>query len=199
MISLTREQQDIASKYTKLLKQHELSHLSLDWGSKTSQWKRFEVLNEVGDLEGKSILDVGCGLCDFYKYLSDIGIKVDYHGVDITEEMIRRSSQQFTELSLEVRDIVATPFEQKFDYVFGSGVFAYMSQASLAYELIVKMFEAAKVAVAFNSLSQWSAYQENNELSLDPVETLNICKKLSSNIVLRHDYMPHDFTLYLYR
>jgi len=39
------------------------------WGGEESQKQRFDVLLSIGDLNGKSVLDVGCGFGDLYGYL----------------------------------------------------------------------------------------------------------------------------------
>ena len=198
MVDLTAEQHLVVNRYTGLVKKHGFSYQSLDWGSRASQQARFQVLCDVGALKGKSILDVGCGLCDFYQYLCDQNVEVDYHGTDITSEMIIESKKKYPALNLEVRDIVKSPIERKYDYVFSSGVFAYMPEKKYAFELIEAMHHQAKLATSFNSLSSWASDKTDGELSLDPSETLQFCKKISSKLVLRHDYMPHDFSLYVY-
>ena len=39
------------------------------WGSTDSQDKRFSVLTEIGDLDNRTILDVGCGLGAYFDYI----------------------------------------------------------------------------------------------------------------------------------
>ena len=33
----------------------------------------------------------------------------------------------------------------------------------------------------------------------DPSQVFRFCKSLSEWVVLRHDYLPHDFTIYMYK
>jgi hypothetical protein len=55
------------------------------------------------------------------------------------------------------------------------------------------------LALAFNSLSNWANDQEANEFYADPVQVLNFCRELTPWVVLRHDYHPRDFTVYMYK
>jgi hypothetical protein len=41
--------------------------------------------------------------------------------------------------------------------------------------------------------------QEPGEFYADPVEIVRFCRSLTPWVVLRHDYLAHDFTVYLYR
>ena len=55
--------------YEALLKKYGKSYKALNWGSLENQKKRFEVIADVGLKAGDSILDVGCGLSDFYGWI----------------------------------------------------------------------------------------------------------------------------------
>jgi hypothetical protein len=64
---------------------------------------------------------------------------------------------------------------------------------------VSRMWQMAKVAVAFNTLSSWAPDQEAGEFYADPVETLAFCRTLTPRLTLRHDYHRRDFTVYMYR
>lgn len=200
MLGVKDKNRVIADKYSKLLEKHGTSHRSIDWGSRESQYLRFKILCEIGDLQGKRILDVGCGLCDFYQYLIEQDIDVEYYGIDITQKMVDKARERFGDLHIELRDIVKQPLAEKYDYVFSSGIFYLLPEESHVEELISTMHHVANIGLAFNSLSSWGPHKEKAELYLNPYETIKYCHQhLSNRVVLRHDYMPHDFTVYLYK
>jgi hypothetical protein len=65
---------------------------------------------------------------------------------------------------------------------------------------IEKMFQLSKKGIAFNSLSTWSKKINKNEYYADPLELISAIKtKLSKKIIFRHDYLPNDFSLYVYK
>ena len=56
---------------------------SLLWASPETQSIRFEAIERLADLGGKSVLDVGCGRADLYDFLHARGIQVaDYIGIE---------------------------------------------------------------------------------------------------------------------
>ena len=189
----------IVKKYTKLVVKYGLSYRTLDWGSQQSQQLRFKILSEIAPLEGTSILDVGCGLCDFYQYLLNQGINVDYHGIDITPNMVKKAQQRFPDADIELKNIVSSSDSQNYDYVVASGIFYLLPSTRHVEDIIKAMFSVARLGVAFNSLSDWGGDVEEGELVLTPEKTVSYCKNMTKLISLRHEYMPHDFTMFLYK
>jgi hypothetical protein len=62
------------------------------------------------------------------------------------------------------------------------------------------MFALCRKGIAFNCLSTWGAADDGgSEYREDPLRCLAFCRTLSPYVVLRHDYHPGDFTLYLRR
>jgi hypothetical protein len=65
--------------------------------------------------------------------------------------------------------------------------------------LVSEMFRRCRRGVVFNSLSTWASVQEQGEYYADPLEVVAWCRELSPWVVLRHDYLPHDFTVFVAR
>ncbi len=184
------------SVYIDCLNKSGDNHLAVNWGSKSSQIKRFEILANISaDFLRSSVLDVGCGLGHFVDFIKSKNFQGSYVGIDILEEMIEKAQNRYAELKFDTKDI--THFsEDSYDYVVMSGLFTYATPI-LYQETIHQAFKVSKKGLAFNSLSSWAPQKEENEFYADPIETVNFCSKLTRNIVLRHDYLPHDFTIYM--
>jgi RimJ/RimL family protein N-acetyltransferase/SAM-dependent methyltransferase len=175
---------------------------TLNWGSKASQEQRFAVLANIGDLNNKSILDVGCGLGDFYGWLEKQHIKTDFYGIDITAKLIEMASERFPSATFEAGGLINQPhFAHEIDFVFASGIFCLRQDKPFQYmsEMISIMFKLCRIGIAFNSLSIWSPEQDVGEFYADPLETIAFCKTLTPWVALRHDYHPRDFTIYMYK
>ena len=187
--------------YGKLVEQYGDDVRALNWGSKRSQELRFRILAAVGDLSGGSILDVGCGTGDLYGWLQSIGWNGRYTGIDITPGMIDTAHTRFPSAEFAVGDLLHAAPAAEYDYVFASGIFAYRKIEPDAYlhEMVGAMYRRCRRAVAFNSLSDWAPEPEADEFYADPLTTLAFCRTLSPRVALRHDYHPHDFTVYIYR
>lgn len=189
--------------YTDLIAEYGSDVRALNWGGRESQHLRFSVLAQVRRLNDTSLLDVGCGLGDFYEWLKHAHLNVDYTGTDITPNMVEIAQQKFPEARFEWGNV----FDKKeceiesYDVVVASGIFTYRQTASLFFlkAMIERMFSLCREAVAFNSLSGWASEKDEGEFYADPIETLAVCRALTPWVVLRHDYHPRDFTVYMYK
>ncbi|MBM3347615.1 MAG: class I SAM-dependent methyltransferase, partial [Betaproteobacteria bacterium] len=158
-----------------------------------------------GRLHGRSVLDVGCGLGDFAGWCARQSIAPDYTGIDITPRMVELARECLPAHAFHDADLLALPEPpagRRWDYVLASGIFAKRQENPEGYlrEAVARMYSLCAVAVAFNVLSTWApAAAEGREFHADPLRTLEFCRGLTPLAVLRHDYHPRDFTIYLYR
>ena len=192
----------IIEKYNSMLSEGRTNARKVGWGSEKSQQKRFEILCEVANISNATVLDVGCGLGDFYDYLVSKSIKVEYTGIDINQNMIEKARQGRSANKFLCADMKSDYFEENsFDYVFLSGAFNLSEDNHLANveKTVSKMFAAARSAVAFNIMSLHAPYFGPGEYYACPEKLLGMMLRLSKKVVLRHDYMDHDFTIYLYK
>lgn len=199
---LMSDQNDqIASYYESLIAEHGHHPRSCDYGRPESQQTKFEVLSEISDYSGKSILDVGCGFADFIPFLEGKFKGISYHGVDITPSMAKAAAERHPDHRIECRDILSAPPKQQYDLVTSNGIFylAGENARDFMHKMVTHMFSLATEAVAFNTLSTWADFMNDKEFYADPAETLEFCKSLTPKVTLRHDYMNHDFTVYLYK
>lgn len=169
---------------------------AVDWSAE-GQRRRFEVLCEVGDLHGASVLDVGCGLAGLGDYLREQGLGVRYVGVDIVPEFVSRARDKgHMVFAAEATEL---PFEERFDFVLASGLFYRRRHAPFRWmESVVRsMARYADRALAFNSLSgDWP--DESDEWAVQPRALVEMLGRLGRRWVVRHDYAPHDVTAYVY-
>lgn len=188
--------------YSELVKRYGVDPRALDWGSRTSQEVRFDVLTQIGSLDGATVLDVGCGLADLFGYLKRKGISVDYTGFDLVPEMIEHAHQRFPHAHLEVRDLMdETELSARFDFVIASGIFTFRTVNPTGYlEAIVRrMFALCRLGVAFNTQSVKASQHDLGQFYADPAQVLTMCLEITPRAVIRHDYLEHDFAVYLYK
>jgi len=147
-----------------------------------------------------SVLDVGCGFADFATFLRERFAGLTYSGIDLCPDMIQEARSSHPELDLRVANIVTEGLDRTFDIVTANGIFYLLGDDawSTMKGIVERMFRTATKAVAFNSLSIWAANQEAGEFYADPLQTMEFCRKITPWVVLRHDYHPRDFTVYLY-
>ena len=110
------------NRYRKRISEYGTTFESLGSGSLAHQSIRFEML-KTGIKSGDSVLDIGCGLGDFYHYLLSCDINVDYYGVDIVPEFIKTAEEKYPQAEFQIRNILEEPFkDNSFDFVVCSQV-----------------------------------------------------------------------------
>lgn len=179
----------------------ENNYAACHWGSLQSQQKRFSILTQGMDFTECSVLDVGCGVGCFADYLHKEGYAVrQYTGVDLSYEMVVRALKQAPERDIRHWNILEKNIGS-YDIVVASGIFTFLRgncQAKMR-EIITAMYSLCRRAVFFNSLSSWGKTQQKNEFYADPLQVMEWCNALTPWVILRHDYHPGDFTVYMYR
>jgi SAM-dependent methyltransferase len=174
------------------------------WGSKESQQKRFSALCKIADLNNSVILDYGCGKADLYQYLLDQNIVLKkYIGIDVVNEFVNVSKSRFNSQQFFCGDIEDHKFEG-LDYIFASGVFCCFKLEEEMFEYSMEkikyMFDLADKGVGVNFLSKRSTNTDLFSTYLDPIEVVNrIMREITPNVALIHNYLPNDFTVFIYK
>lgn len=169
------------------------------WQNSDNQQKRFQILSQIGDLNGKSVLDVGCGFGDLYGFLVREGKSTEYSGIDIVSEFISAARRKYPNANFEEKDIF--DIEKQYDYVLASGALSFKVENHHQYyeEMIRKMFEIAKIGIAFNMLDIKNHIDDAEFASYDSNEIASFCKTLTPKVEVITDYLPQDFTIYMYK
>lgn len=193
-----RHARRLRQHYVPLIQRYGFDFRSVDWGTQQGQEVRFQILLEVGNLLDASLLDMGCGLGHLVKHLTARGFRGKYLGIDVLPEMLACAREHYPHWQFQEGDILDPEKSWTADYVVGSGLFTF-GDNELMQSTVQAMFQTCTKAVAFNSLSAWADHKETGEFYADPLGTLEFCRTLTPWVILRHDYLPHDFTIYMYR
>ena len=191
----------IADFYDQRVQNYGYDPRACDYGRSESQYRKFSVLASATNYNDLSVLDVGCGFADYASFLMERYSAIDYHGIDLSTAMIEKARQLRTDLDLRVANIFDLPESETYDIVSANGIFYLLGHEApeLMRRLVRKMFRHARRAVVFNSLSTWASVHEPREYYADPLEVMAWCRELSPWVSLRHDYLPHDFTIFVAR
>ncbi len=177
--------------YKSMHKNAKHEHESVGWISEERQRLRFEKLVENIELDGKKILDFGCGLGAFCGFLKEKSINHDYSGIDLVESFVKKAQSSYPSsrfLKASILDI-----SEQFDYVFSSGVYAFC-QKELFFESVKKSFEIATIEYRFNILldANGSGY-----LKIGRAELEKFVLTLSPSASFIYGYLENDITVYM--
>ena len=167
-----------------------------------SQIKRFEVIATVGDLNGCTLLDVGCGYGDLKRYLDKFLSDFTYIGIDQMPQFISEAKSRFADSPdtyFFETDFSTVKFP-KVDYVIASGALAYRCRnRSFHFDMIRKMYDTANRAAAFNMLDAAIFPEDDLLIGHDIGTVMDFCHRMAHRVKLIKGYLKDDFTIFLYR
>ena len=155
------------------------------------------MLLEPTELNDCSILDIGCGTGDLLAYLISNNIQCDYTGIDQIKEFITLAGEKYknqNNTSFLLGDFWTADLG-KYDYVLASGALSYRhADPNFIFKIIAHLFSLSKMAFAFNLLEK-TDLKNGGLVAYNKNEILGFCKKLSSNVILKDDYLEGDFRI----
>jgi SAM-dependent methyltransferase len=191
----------LISNYRNLFLEHGPSPMATQ-SSAEGQRMRFDQLTRIADLSGCSVLDLGCGIADFYPILIEKFAGLKYTGIDLVPEMIEYARATYPAASFQCRDVLQNPLEETFDYVLISGMFnnAIPGATDFLKSMISTAFTCARRGLAFNFISTYVNSVDDGMAYHDPAEILSFCiNRLSRKAALFHHYGRCDVSVFVYR
>ena len=196
------DKENIVNRYKERLKEFGPGIKSLASGTVERRTIRFGILEDIGHLDGSSILDIGSGLGDFYQHLKDKGIQVSYTGYDLSPDLIHIAKERFPEAVFAVRDIQAEGIKGRFDYVVSSQTFNFRisneNNIDLVKACLKISLEHCNKGVCFDFLSSYVDYREDHLFYYSPEELFSYGKSLTKRVTLKHQSELYEFALCLY-
>lgn len=194
--------EQIKTYYQPKLDKEQPDFKVLGWESEEAQKLRFAMLTDNISLEGKTLLDVGCGLGNLFQFIHSKNINVKYTGIDILKEMIDRASANNPDGTFMFLDIFNdNPFPEKsFDVIYTSGIFNLNlgNNKDFLSKAIGLFAKTAREAIVFNLLHIASPDREDRYYYFDPDEVKKIIDDLSfgfKSIEIVEQYLKNDFTV----
>lgn len=160
---------------------------------------RFEAFLTTHDLSGRSVLDLGCGVGDFFDRLRARKITADYHGLDTSPEMIRRARQRFPDGRFDEGDISGVTRSYDYTVAFAIHNARVDRGREILEETLRRQFAAAAIASHMSLLTDRYRAFDSHLQAWRAEEILTLALSLTPYVMLRHDYLPNDFSVTLYR
>ena len=194
------------SFYREKLETRETNAEKVGWKNQSAQLIRFEQLYKLIDGHREfSVSDVGCGLADYFDFLSQKKLAFEYYGYDVVPDMIQAAQRRLDGRSNAHLLLVQDASEiRPSDFVIASGIFnirfTSTDQAWKEYitSTLSSISKKSRLGFAFNMLSLYSdEHMRKEELFYgDPLYFFDYCKRnFSVNVSLLHDYGQYDFTI----
>ena len=199
-----RDRLGLSARYREQYARHGYAPEALGW-TKGKQPIRFEVLTAPFEVEGKSILDVGCGFGDLNQALRGRARRYRYLGLDVTEELIAEARVRYQGAAIRFRtgDFLDCDLGSRFDVVVGSGIFNINLDSgrneAFVEATLARAFALCRDGIAFDFLSDQVDFRHRDTFHSSPTRVLEFAYGLSRNVLLRNDYMPFEFSVFVFK
>lgn len=202
---------EAADFYDRLIAQHGTDARGLAFASHTSQHLRFCSFLEAVPLgPDDSVLDIGCGFGDLHPFLAQLGHRGDYQGWDVSGAAVAESRRRHPQLAdrFECRDVFATdsggpiPSGPASDWVFCSGTFNIGCTEAEGHAALRRLFGHARKGLVVTYQNARGTHRPPpadgyRRAKYAPEAIYADAKAITPWVVLRDDYLPHDFLVAL--
>jgi SAM-dependent methyltransferase len=216
MLNIKEVSKQTLERYSERYRQMGKDIKTLGWGTIEQQLYRFQQTLQATDFHDKSILDIGCGFADYCFYLQDQNLQIkSYVGWDINQYLINEAQEQIGNFGdLFVVDISdeenLNSSNNNYDIVVMLGLLNYnlkdeSDNYTYSEQIIRNAFTLTNEVLIIDFLSIHKTVDYPSEDFVfyhDPLKIIDLAFKLSSNVVLVHNYEPipqKEFMLFIYR
>jgi len=178
--------------YEESIDTYGISAQGVHWNSEFSQYKRFEILTEFirEDIHNSTLIDVGCGMAEYYNYLMDEELKPkDYIGIDCEQKMIDIAAKRYPKVNFILKNVLENELPIA-DYYICSGAMNIL-EVNEFYLFILNCYEKCDKGFVFNFLKKDSYTKVYKE------EILTLCHKISNNVKSKDNYLDNDFSIFI--
>ncbi len=193
------ERPDYLEPYERAARRHGAGFGALLWASPQTQSLRFEAIRRLVDLNGKRLLDVGCGRADLLDYLIAHKVRlasyVGIEGVAALADAARAKGHPRSEIIeadfvAELEQLAAAAA----DVIIFSGSLNTMDSSGF-YSTLRRAYDAAGETLVFNFLCS-SRLAGADYLVWHPAdEVMSFARTLSDRVRKLEDYLPGDCTV----
>ena len=173
------------------------SPVAVGWlDGRTNQAKRFETLVDIGIESGDSVLDVGCGVGHLIDHFNNIGLEVEYTGIDTNRYAIEQAQKIYVDETFihGTLDVI----DETYDWGVASGVFNYEFPKLEMLETVNQLVSKVDKGVAFNLLNGSKKYSSESYEYYQPVEIFSLLNRRGALCSVVQNYgIENDFTMYI--
>lgn len=192
----------VVERYQRRIAEHGATFASLNSGSEEKQALRHCVHASALHGAKPSVLEIGCGLGDFYRYLIEHKRDCSYRGYDIVPEYIAECRRVYPEAEFAVRNVFQDGIIGRYNTVVMSQVLNNRYQKSDNMQVMQRAlelaFEHTSTSVSVDMLSTYVDFRNPDLFYYSPEEIFRMAKAIAPRVVIRHDYRAFEFCVQLF-
>jgi hypothetical protein len=198
----TKAADEYLEPYRRAASQHGDRFGSLLWASPATQAARFDAICRLADMDGRRVLDAGCGRGDLMDFLLEREVEPrEYIGIEAVDELAAAAMRKnFAGARIVHGDFVREPrlLEVGAEVIVFSGSLNTVDSAQF-YLSLRQGWEAAGEVLVFNFLAaahiasaEWLTWHHAEDV-------LRFARGLSSKVRTLNDYLDGDCTIAVYK
>jgi SAM-dependent methyltransferase len=197
----------LAEHYDKCFQKYGDSNLGVDWPNYEDTLTRHQVMFDLIKDKNSTLLDFGCGLGHFFKWMSETqNYMPTYSGLDINKSFYHTCRDKYPFLNFYHTDILIDDNIPNFDYIVCNGTFTEKRELSqeemmsFFQSVLIKLWDKCDKGIAFNVMSKFVDWERQDlfHVSLDELCWF-LKRNLSKEFVIRNDYGLYEYTIYVYK
>ena len=204
-MSSVLSQKDLAyvlERYKNRINQFGISFDSMKSGSIEKQIIRHKIHASSIKSINPEILDIGCGLGQFYIYLQEQNISCIYTGYDIVEEYINKCKLDYPDANFYERNIFEKGIDKAYDNIILSQVlnnkYSHSDNMQVMIETMKMAYEHTRIGGSIDMMSTYVDFKSEELYYYSPEEIFKEAKKITNRVLIRHDYRPFEFCIQLF-
>ena len=207
-MELNKKDRDYLITHDKMSVKNGLNEKAL-WGSSNSQIIRFKVLAKlIKEKSNFSIIDFGAGLTHFYQYLIENNYQnFQYFAVELNPKFVSYIKNKKPNINIvhgEISKVIELTEKFNIDYIVSSGIYNLGKSNDEVSKIFIDEYSTlmnkVNIGLGANFLSNQSKNKDNKSIYHDPIKIINLARNnVSEKLNYFHDYLPHDFTLLMYK
>jgi len=184
--------------YLDAVGRHGARFESLLWANPSAQAARFAAIVRWSELEGRVVLDAGCGRADFLEYLHGRGIEpAKYIGIEAVEELAAAAERKNLPRAAIVRgDFINEPMilNRRADVIVFSGSLNTLSSDDF-YQTLRLGWEYTESELAFNFLCSPRLASAKHLTWHRRADVLEMAYSWTADVAVDDSYRDGDCTL----
>ena len=203
--------------YLRAAERHGADFPSLLWASPHTQAARFDAVERLGQLGGKSVLDVGCGRADLLAFLvARSAAPADYIGIEAVHALADAATRACAASDVPARVIRADFLREPLRLFVGADVVVFSGSLNTVdddafYASLRRAFDATAEALVFNFLCSPYLAGADYLRWRRPADVLKFCSTLCrdgrgdrrrdahAGVQTLEDYLEGDFTVAVFK
>ena len=192
----------VIQRYQRRIAEHGSTFASLNSGSEEKQAMRQWVHASALRGDRPSILEIGCGLGDFYKYLVAKSGIAPISGTILFLSTLPNAAASSPHAKFEVRNIFVDGIDGNYDTVVMSQVLNNRYQKSDNMQVMRRRlnwhFNTLACSVSVDMLSTYVDFRNPDLFYYSPEDIFRMAKAITPRVLIRHDYRAFEFAVQLF-